>query len=135
MGFCPLSNGFSSRKHISFKSNVSVLTISGKTRNIKIIAPSTPFYYQPHLPPPILWYSLNIPWDSFYYDPPHFKIFFWSTHPPPTPLLIQLPPPPTINCRRVDKEIQCNTINTIDLFMLLKLICEDFTPSGVTYDF
>ena len=62
LGFYSLSNVFSYRKHISSKSNISVLTISGKSRNIKIIAPSHPFYYQPQPPPhTILWYSLNIP--------------------------------------------------------------------------
>ena len=30
-------------RHISSKSNISVLTISGKSRNIKIIAPSPHF--------------------------------------------------------------------------------------------
>ena len=54
-GTFPLSNIFSYRKHISSKNNISVLTISSKSRNIKTIAP----------PPP----------------PPHFKIFFWITHP------------------------------------------------------
>ena len=42
-------------RHVSSKSNISVLTISGKSRNIKIIAPSPPFYYRhplPALPPP-----------------------------------------------------------------------------------
>ena len=45
--FYSLSNVFSYRKNISSKSNISVLTISGKSRNIKIIAPSPLFYYQP----------------------------------------------------------------------------------------
>ena len=55
LGFYSLSNVFSYRKHISSKSYISVLTISGKGRNLKIIAPSPPplpprpFYY--HLPP------------------------------------------------------------------------------------
>ena len=55
LGFYSLSNVFSCRKHISSKSNLSVLTISGKKRNKKIIAPPPPvsppppFYYQcPH---------------------------------------------------------------------------------------
>ena len=30
-------------RHVSSKSNISVLTISGKSRNIKIIAPSPHF--------------------------------------------------------------------------------------------
>ena len=42
LGFYSLSNVFSYRKHISSKSNISVLTISGKSRNIKIIAPFVP---------------------------------------------------------------------------------------------
>ena len=67
LGFYSLSNGFSYRKHIISRCNISVLTISGKSRNIKIIAfSSLPFYYQP----PILWYSLNIPRGSFHYDTP-----------------------------------------------------------------
>ena len=49
LGFYSLSNVFSYRKHISSKSNISVLTISGKSRNITIVALSLPFYYQgPH---------------------------------------------------------------------------------------
>ena len=79
LGFYSLSNVFSCRKHISSKSNLSVLTISGKKRNKKIIAPPPP----PVSPPPhfiinapILWYSLNIPWGSFYSDPsPFWEIF------------------------------------------------------------
>ena len=59
LGFYSLSNVFSYRKHISSKSNINVLTISAKSRNIKIIAPSPHFII--NLPPPILWYSLNIP--------------------------------------------------------------------------
>ena len=97
LGFYSLSNVFSYRKHIIFRCNISVLTISSKSRNIKIIAFSPlPFYYQP----PILWYSLNIPRGSFHYDtpPPHFKIFFGSTHPSPA---YSTPPPPTIKRRRV----------------------------------
>ena len=47
LGFYSLSNVFSYRKHISSKSNINVLTISSKGRNIKIIAPSPSFYYQP----------------------------------------------------------------------------------------
>ena len=75
LGFYSLSNIFSYRKHIISKSNISVLTISGKSKNIKIIAPSPHFIINP----PNLWYSLNIPWGSFYYDPPLFKIFFRNT--------------------------------------------------------
>ena len=101
LGFNSLSNVFSYRKHITSKSinhisvlyisnnnNKSVLTIFGKSRNIKTIAPSLPCQFI--IIPPILWYSLNIPLGSFYYDPPtpYFKIFFWNTH----PLLIQSSP-------------------------------------------
>ena len=50
-GFYLLSNVFSYRKHISSKSNISALTISGKSRNIKIIAPS-PLHFIVN--PPIL---------------------------------------------------------------------------------
>ena len=42
LGFYSLSNVFSHGKHISSKSNISVLAISSKRRNIKIIAPSPP---------------------------------------------------------------------------------------------
>ena len=62
LGFYSLSNVFSYIKHISSKSNISVLTIFGTSRNTKIIAPSPHFIINP----PILWYSLNIPWGSFY---------------------------------------------------------------------
>ena len=89
--FYSLSNGFSYRNHISSKRNISVLTISGKSRNIKIIAPSPSILLSYPPSPLILWYSLNIPWGSI------FKIFFRNTHPP---LLIRLPPP-TIKHRRV----------------------------------
>ena len=51
------------RKYISSKSTISVLTISSKSRNIKIIAP---------LP---LHFIINL-------LPPHFKIFFPNTHAP-----------------------------------------------------
>ena len=57
LGFYSFSNVFSYRKHISSKSNISVLTISAKSRNVKIIAPSSHFIINL----PILWYSLNIP--------------------------------------------------------------------------
>ena len=57
LGFYSLSNVFSYIKHISSKSNISVLTIFGTSRNTKIIAPSPHFIINP----PILWYSLNIP--------------------------------------------------------------------------
>ena len=48
LGFYSLSNVFFYRKHVSCKSNISVLTSSGKSRNIKITAPST----SPSPPPP-----------------------------------------------------------------------------------
>ena len=88
LGFYSLSNVFSYRKHI-FRCNISVLTISSKSRNIKIIAFSPlPFYYQP----PILWYSLNIPRGSFHYDtpPPILRYFLGA---PTPPLLIRHPLP------------------------------------------
>ena len=90
LGFYSLSNVFSYRKHISSKSNISVLTISGKSRNIKMIAPSPHFIINS----PILWYSLNIPWRSFYYDPPFHDIF------PEHPLLYLFDSPFTIKHRR-----------------------------------
>ena len=97
LGFYSLSNVFSYRKHIIFRCNISVLTISSKSRNIKIIAFSPlPFYYQP----PILWYSLNIPRGSFHYDTPPPILRYFSGAPTP-PLLIRSPPPPTIKRRRV----------------------------------
>ena len=83
LGFYSFSNVFSYRKHITSKRNISVLTISGKSRNIKIIAPSPSILLSYPPSPLILWYSLNIPWGSI------FKIFFQNTHPP---LLIRLPP-------------------------------------------
>ena len=46
LGLYSLLNVFSYRKHINSKSNISLLTISRVSRNIKIIAPSPPFYYQ-----------------------------------------------------------------------------------------
>ena len=94
LGFYSLSNVFSYRRHISSKNYISVLTISGKSRNLKIIAPSPPplprpFYYQP---PSILWYSLNIRSGSFYYDPPPIFRYFSETPPPPSPQLLIQPP-------------------------------------------
>ena len=47
LGFCSLSSVFSYRKHISSKRNISVLTISGKSRNIKITAHSPHFIIKP----------------------------------------------------------------------------------------
>ena len=89
LGFYSLSNVFSYRKHIISRCNISVLTISGKSRNIKIIAFSLPFYYQP----PILWYSLNIPRGSFHYDTPPPSIFRYFSGAPTPPLLVRPPPP------------------------------------------
>ena len=77
LGLYSLSNVFSHRKHISSKSNISVLTISGKSRNIKIIAPSPPFYYQPSHFMVCSQYSLRV----ILLWLPHFKIFFRNTHP------------------------------------------------------
>ena len=83
LGFYSLSNVFSYRKHISSKSNISVLTISGKSRNIKIIAPSPHFISNPL----ILWYSLNFSWGSFITTPPPPPpIYIFPEHPPPPPL-------------------------------------------------
>ena len=76
--------GNSSWRHVESE-NISVLTISGNSRNVKIIVPSPPFYYHP--PPANLWYSLNIPWGSFYYDPAILRYFSWT----PTSLLIRPP--------------------------------------------
>ena len=101
LGFYSLSNVFSYRRHISSKNYISVLTISGKSRNLKIIAPSPPplprpFYYQP---PSILWYSLNIRWGSFYYDPPPIFRYFSETPPLPPSSSFN---PPSIKHRRVN---------------------------------
>ena len=60
LGFYSLSNVFSYRKHIISKSNISVLTISDKSRNIKIIAPSP---------------------SHFIVKPPFYGIFPEHTHP------------------------------------------------------
>ena len=75
--FYSLSNVFSYRKHISSKSNISVLTISGKSRNIKIISPTSPFYYEPSHFMGYSQYSLRV----ILLLLPHFKIFFRNTHP------------------------------------------------------
>ena len=77
--FYSLSNVFSYRKHISSKSNISVLTISGKSRNIKIIAPFAPILLST-LP---FYGILSIfPDGHFIMTPPHFEIFFQNTHLP-----------------------------------------------------
>ena len=44
LGFYSLSNVFSYRKHIISRCNISVLNISGKSRNIKIIFPPSPHF-------------------------------------------------------------------------------------------
>ena len=81
LGFYSLSNDFSYRKHISSKCNISVLTISGKSRNIKIIAPFPLFYYQ--LPPTPTFYGIfSIFPEVILLWTPHFKIFFWNNPPP-----------------------------------------------------
>ena len=62
LGFYLLLNVLSYRKHISSKSNISALTIHGKSRNIKIIVPHPPPPFTHFIiNPPILWYTLNIP--------------------------------------------------------------------------
>ena len=88
LGFYSLSNVFSYRKHISSKSNISVLIISGKSRNIKIIAPSPYLITNPPPLPPFygIVYFMFILWGSFYYDPPILRYFFGT----PTPLLLEL---------------------------------------------
>ena len=47
VGFYSLSSVFCCRKHISSKRNISVLTISGKSRNMKIMALSPHFIINP----------------------------------------------------------------------------------------
>ena len=74
LGFQFISNVFSYRKHISSKSNISALTISGKSRNIKIHSPQS-------LLSTILWYISIFPEGHFIMTLPHFKIFFRDTHP------------------------------------------------------
>ena len=73
------------------KSNISVLAISGKSRNRKIIAPSPHFIINP---PPLYGIVPIFPEGHFIVTtlPPHFKIFFRNTHPnvPPPPLPVQL---------------------------------------------
>ena len=62
--FYSLSNVFSYRKRISSKSNKSVLTISGKSRNIKIMDPSL-LLLSPPQPPPL----------PFYYQRSHSMVY------------------------------------------------------------
>ena len=85
LGFYSLSSVFSYRKHISSKSNVSVLTISGKSKNIKIIDPhpillSTPPFYgivsifpEGHfiMTPLFLRYFSGTPTSAYLTPPPH----------------------------------------------------------------
>ena len=84
LGLYSLSNVFSHRKHISSKSNISVLTISGKQK-YKNHSPLPPHFI---INPPILWYALNIPWESFYYDSLILRHFSGI----PTPAYSTLPP-------------------------------------------
>ena len=58
---------------------VLTIYINQKSRNIKIIAPAHPFYYQLPPPPPILLYSLNIPEDHFVMSAPILR-YFSGTH-------------------------------------------------------
>ena len=84
LGFHSLSNVFSYRKHIISWCNISVLNISGKSRNIKIILPPLPPFYgivsifpEGHfimIPPPILRY---------FSGPPTPPLLIWSPIPPP----------------------------------------------------
>ena len=62
------------------KSNISVLAISGKSRNRKIIAPSPHFIINP---PPLYGIVPIVPEGHFIMTipPPHFKIFFRNTPP------------------------------------------------------
>ena len=77
LGFYSLSNVFSHRKHISSKSNISVLTISGKSRNIKIIAPFAPILLST-LP---FYGILSIfPDGHFIMNPPLILRYFSRTH-------------------------------------------------------
>ena len=88
LGFYLFSNVFSYRKHISSKSNISALTISGKSRNIKIVASSpqillsTPnFMVQSQYslrvillwPSPILWYFSGTPTPCLFDPLPKIK--------------------------------------------------------------
>ena len=89
LGFYSFFNVFSYRKHISSKSNISVLTISGKSRNITIVALSLPFYYQgPHF---MVYsqYSLRV---ILLWPPLILRYFFRTPTSPPaysTPLTIK----------------------------------------------
>ena len=104
--FYSLSNVFSYRKRISSKSNKSVLTISGKSRNIKIMDPSLLLLSPPQAPPPPIllstlpFYGIFSIFSEFQFimTPSHFKTFFRNTKRPP-PAYLTLPP--TIKHRRV----------------------------------
>ena len=71
----------SSWRHVESE-NISVLTISGKSRNVKIIVPFPPFYYHP--PPPPIYGIVSIFLEG------HFKIFFLNTHLPADSTPLQL---------------------------------------------
>ena len=85
LGFYSLLNVFSYRKHIS--SRINIKTGKQKYKNHR---PLPPFFYQLPPPPATLWYSLHIPWGSFYYDSPILRYFSGApTQPTPaysTPL-------------------------------------------------
>ena len=96
LGFYSLSNVFSYRKHISSKSNISALTIPGKSRNIKILASSSPSILLSTLP---FYGILSIfPDGHFIMTPSPILRYFSGT---PSPLLIRPPIPPTIKHNRV----------------------------------
>ena len=95
MDFINFWTFFAYRKHISSKSNVSVLTVYGKCRYIKIIVPFSsfcyqspaPFYYK--FPPPFYGMVSIFPKGHFIMTPLRFKIFFWNIH---TPAYLPSPP-------------------------------------------
>ena len=93
LGFYSLSNISSYRKHIRSESNINVLSISGKKRNIKIIVPSAPILLSTLSFHGIL--SIFPDGHFIMTPPPYFKIFFWNTHLP------VYSNPPTIKLRRV----------------------------------
>ena len=97
LGFYQLSIVWSYRKPISSKSNISVLTISSKSRNIKIIAPFPYFIVNPSRPP---FYGIvsifteghfivTLPFSDIF--PEHSTPPAYSTPPPPPfPPVLQL---------------------------------------------
>ena len=87
LGFYSLLNVFSYIKHISSKSNISVLTISGKSRNMKIIATSPTTILLSNPPPPSFYGIVSIFPEGHLIMTTHFKTFFRNTH----PLLIRPP--------------------------------------------